>query len=548
MIRFQSVSYRYPRQRGAALRRFSWQVEPGAFALIAGPSGSGKSTIIRCLNGLIPHFHGGAFGGLVTVFGADTRVEQPARLSRLTGLVSQFPEAQTVMDRVEDEIAFGPENHGLARDDIRRRVEESLELLGIAHLRSREIATLSGGERQRVVIASAMAMQPPALALDEPLSQLDPWGAGDVVAALERVHNERGTTIILAEHRLERLLGQASKCLVLGQGGEILADGTAREAAGSLSNPPPLVQLGRALGWDPLPLTVDEARQAIAVSRVRCDMPVPPGEASHTAGSSLVELEDVGFTYGWQTALQNVSATLCGGMVTALMGRNGAGKTTLLRHINGLLRPQSGRVRLLGSDISSVATSDLARTVGYLPQHPAAMLFNPTVADELRFTLRCRGSSGDVAGTLLDLGLGHLAERNPFDLSGGERQRAALAAVLVGRPPVLLLDEPTRGMDYARKSELAALLLRLAEAGMAVVLATHDVDLVTACAGRVIVLERGEIVADGTPRDVLPRWPGFATQINQIFGGRFLVPEDLLGSPGSAAAGVGSPHSPAPGS
>ncbi len=546
MIRFESVSYRYPRQRGAALRRFPWQVEPGAFALIAGPSGSGKSTIIRCLNGLIPHFHGGAFGGRLTLFGMDTRVEQPARLSRLTGLVSQFPEAQTVMDRVEDEIAFGPENHGLARDDIRRRVEESLELLGIAHLRSREIATLSGGERQRVVIASAMATRPPVLALDEPLSQLDPWGAGDIVVALDRVHDERGTTIVLAEHRLERLLGRVSKCLVLGQDGQILADGTARDAAGSLSNPPPLVRLGRALGWDPLPLTVDEARQVVALSRFGREAPVPSSGEPLTAGPALVELEGIGFGYGRQAALQNVSATLHGGTVTALMGRNGAGKTTLLRHINGLLRPHSGRVRLLGSDIRTVATTDLARTVGYLPQHPAAMLFNPTVADELRFTLRCRGSSGDVAGTLLDLGLEHLAERNPFDLSGGERQRAALAAVLVGRPPVLLLDEPTRGMDYARKSELAARLLRLAGAGMAVVLATHDVDLVAACAGRVIVLERGEIAADGTPRDVLTRLPGFTTQINQVFGGRFLVPEDLLGAPGSAASGVAAPHERAP--
>ncbi len=548
MIRFESVSYQYPRQRDAALRRFSWQVEPGAFALIAGPSGSGKSTIIRCLNGLIPHFHGGAFGGRLTLFGTDTRMEQPARLSRLTGLVSQFPEAQTVMDRVEDEIAFGPENHGLARDAIRRRVEESLELLGIAHLRSREIATLSGGERQRVVIASAMAMQPAVLALDEPLSQLDPWGAGDVVAALERVHDERGATIVLAEHRLERLLGRASNCLVLGPDGEILADGTAREAAGSLSNPPPLIQLGRALGWDPLPLTIDEARQAVVRSRLGCKTPVPPGDAPLTAGPALVDLEGVGFAYGRQVALQNVTATLRGGMVTALMGRNGAGKTTLLRHINGLLRPQSGRARLLGSDIRTVATTDLARTVGYLPQHPAAMLFNPTVADELRFTLRCRDSSGDVAGTLLELGLGHLAERSPFDLSGGERQRVALAAVLVGRPPVLLLDEPTRGMDYARKAELAALLRRLAGAGMAVVLATHDVDLVAACAGRVIVLERGEIAADGIPRDVLTRLPGFATQINQVFGGRYLLPGDLLGSPGPHAAAVASPHGRAPGS
>jgi energy-coupling factor transport system ATP-binding protein len=246
MISFESVSYRYPRQHGAALHRFTWQVEQGQFALIAGPSGSGKSTIIRCLNGLIPHFHGGAFGGRLMVFGIDTREAEPARLSRVAGLVSQYPEGQTVMDRVEDEIAFGPENHGLVRDAIRRRVEEALEMLGIAHLRSREIATLSGGERQRVVIASAMAMRPPVLALDEPLSQLDPWSAVDVVAALERLHVEQGTTIVLAEHRLERLLDGATRLLVIGPAEEILADGVTREAAGSVPAPPPLIRLGRA--------------------------------------------------------------------------------------------------------------------------------------------------------------------------------------------------------------------------------------------------------------------------------------------------------------
>lgn len=540
MIRFESVSYRYPRQKEAALRRFTWQVEPGGVALIAGPSGSGKSTIIRCLNGLIPHFHGGAFGGRLMLFGTDTREEQPARLSRLTGMVSQHPEAQTVMDRVEDEIAFGPENHGLARDEIQRRVEESLDLLGIAHLRSREIATLSGGERQRVVIASAIAMRPPALALDEPLSQLDPWGAGDVVSALERLNADLGTTVILAEHRLERLLSQASQLLVIGQDGEVTADGPAREVAGSLPGPPPLVRLGRALGWDPLPLTVDEARQVIAASRCKHGAMNPPSEDSPVGGPALVELEGVGFSYGRQPALKNVSVTLRGGVVTALMGPNGAGKTTLLRHINGLLRPHSGRVRVLGSDIRNEATTDLARKVGYLPQHPAAMLFNPTVSDELRFTLRCRRVSGDIAATLAELGLEHLVEHNPFDLSGGERERAALAAVLVGKPPVLLLDEPTRGMDYARKAELAAMLRSLAGIGAAVVLSTHDVDLVAACAGRVIVLEEGEIMADGTPRDVLTSRPGFGTQINQVYGGRFLVPEDFLESHGSDAAGTGS--------
>ena len=303
-------------------------------------------------------------------------------------------------------------------------------------------------------------MRPPVLALDEPLSQLDPWSAVDVVAALERLHVEQGTTIVLAEHRLERLLDGATRLLVIGPAGEIFADGATREAAGSLPAPPPLIRLGRALGWDPLPLTVADARRLLAASPLGAEGRTQSADDPPAAGPALVELEDISFSYGRQVVLSRITMTIRGGLVTALMGRNGAGKTTLLRQINGLLRPQGGRVRLLGADTGNMATADLARTVGYLPQHPAAMLFNPSVADELRFTLRCRGHDGDVDGTLRELGLEHLAERNPFDLSGGERERAALAAVLVGHPPVPLLDEPTRGMDYARKAELAALLRR----------------------------------------------------------------------------------------
>jgi energy-coupling factor transporter ATP-binding protein EcfA2 len=216
LITFDAVSYRYPQQIAAALRDFHWQIEPGGFVVIAGESGTGKSTVVRCLNGLIPHFHGGSFGGRVVVFGTDTRRHSPAQLSRLVGLVAQDPEAQTVMDRVEDEIAFGPENHGLARGQIRQRVEESLDLLGIAHLRDREIATLSGGERQRVVIASAMAMRPRALVLDEPTSQLDPSAAEKVIVALNRIRGELGTAIVLAEHRLERVLDTCDHLLALG--------------------------------------------------------------------------------------------------------------------------------------------------------------------------------------------------------------------------------------------------------------------------------------------------------------------------------------------
>ncbi|HEU5421940.1 MAG TPA: ABC transporter ATP-binding protein, partial [Nitrolancea sp.] len=327
MIRFQSVSYRYPGQQEPALADFSWEVPEGAVTLVAGPSGCGKSTILRCPNGLIPNFYGGGFGGSVLTFGLDTRLHDTAALSRLAGFVAQEPETQTVTDRVEDEIAFGLENAGLARREIQARVDELLEALGIAHLREREIGTLSGGERQRVVIAAACAPRPRLLALDEPTSQIDPWSAPDVVDAFTRLNRDDGTTILLAEHRLARVLPAADRVLLLEAGGRLVADG------------PP-----------------------IGVARARDEVwPSPKVAATTPTGPAAVELEAVTHRYGQHAALTDVSLAFGAGQVTALMGRNGSGKTTLLKHLNGLLRPDEGRVRLLGAEIARRPTHDLAR-------------------------------------------------------------------------------------------------------------------------------------------------------------------------------------------
>ncbi|ACZ38363.1 ABC transporter ATP-binding protein [Sphaerobacter thermophilus] len=525
MIHLDRLTYRYPRRSTPALSAITEEMAPGSYTVVAGPSGAGKSTLLRALNGLVPHFYGGVFGGRVLVQGIDTRRVQPADLGRIVGFVGQDPERQTVMDRVEDEIAFGPENYGLPRHEIRLRVEEALDLLGIAPLRDREIASLSGGERQRVVIAAAMAMRPPVLALDEPTSQLDPWSAEAVLSVLDRLHADLGTTVVIAEHRLDRVLPSAERVLLLGSDGSIVASGPPRSVAAALQYPPPLVRLGLALGWDPLPLTVREGR------RLAQSMPPPvtPLNDPSAGGDVVLEVQGVTFRYGERTTLRDVSAVFREGTVTALMGRNGAGKTTLLKHLNGLLRPAAGRILLRGQDIAGTATPDLARTVAYLPQNPSAMLFNETVAAEVRFTLRALGLPGDVGPALEMAGVAHLAARNPRDLSTGERQRVALAAVLASAPAVLLLDEPTRGLDGEARERLIALLRRLAGIGTCVVMATHDVELAAVCADRVLLLGDGEVVADGPPRQVLTGSLTYATQINRIFGGRALVLEDIPG-------------------
>jgi energy-coupling factor transport system ATP-binding protein len=532
IVTFSELTYRYPERETPALRDLNWTVAQGEFVTVTGPSGSGKSTLLRCLNGLTPHFSGGTFDGVVIVAGHDTRHYSPRVLARLTGFVFQDPEAQFVAGRVDDELAFGMEQLGVPAVTMRKRVEEVLDLLGIAALRDREVATLSGGERQRVAVAAALALQPSILALDEPTSQLDPWGAEEVLAALNRLNEDLGLTVVLAEHRLERVVAHADRLTVLAPGGTIGLDGPPRETlcqadVGSL---PALLSLGRRLDWNPLPLSIKEGRAAqrrdAALGRVPAPAaadPAPPG------GAPVVALQRVSGGWDRHPVLRGVDLEVRPGELVALMGRNGSGKTTLLRLVAGLHRPSSGRVLVAGQDTTRVHPANVAQTVGYLPQNPSALFFAETLRAELTFTQKHHRQSGlNLEATLAALGLGHAIDQHPRDLSGGERERAALAAVLVGGPRVLLLDEPTRGMDAARKRALVATLHLLRDDGVAILLATHDVELVAQVASRVVLLGDGLIVADGGPRTVLSGSLTFTTAVNKLYGDGFLTPGDVL--------------------
>jgi energy-coupling factor transporter ATP-binding protein EcfA2 len=513
------------------LHPLTLDIPRGRFVAVVGPSGSGKSTLLRCLNGLTPHFSGGIFDGVVTIAGHDTRQYNPRALARLTGFVFQDPEAQFVTARVDDELAFGMEQLGVPPLTMRKRVEEVLDLLGIAALRDREIATLSGGERQRVAVAAALALQPAILALDEPTSQLDPWGAEEVVAALTRLNEDLGLTVVLAEHRLERVVSHSDRLTVLAKGGTIVLDGSPHDVLpqADVASLPPLLALGRRLGWQPLPLSIKEGRAAQRQDEARGSLPAPaPADPSPPGGPSIILLQRVGAGWDRRSVLREIDLAVRPGELVALMGRNGSGKTTLLRLITGLHRPTSGRVLLDGHDTARMHPAEIAQTVGYLPQNPSSLFFAETLWDELAFTVKHqRGATLDPRETLAALGLGHAAQRNPRDLSGGERERAALAAVLVGAPRVLLLDEPTRGMDAVRKQALVATLSRLRDEGVAILLATHDVELVAALASRVVLLGDGRIVADGGPRAVLSGSLTFATAINKLYGDGYLTPDDV---------------------
>jgi energy-coupling factor transporter ATP-binding protein EcfA2 len=536
MIAIDQVTYSYPGAAAPVLRDLSLGIGEGEFLLVCGPSGAGKSSLLRLINGLVPHFYGGRFGGRVLVEGRDTLAHQPRELADIVGFVFQDPESQFVVDLVEDELVFGMENLGMAQPVMRRRVEEVLDQLAIAHLRRRRVSSLSGGERQRVAIAAALCAQPRVLVLDEPTSQLDPHGAEEVLTALQKLNADLGLTIVLCEHRLERVVQYVDRIVYLGgrgPGGEGagLVVGPAREVLGRIPLVPPLQGLGRALGWEPLPLMIKEGRPLArrAASELPpmgpAARPAPaPGAASgerRPAGATAAALHKVTVRYGEREALYRLSLEVRAGELLALMGRNGSGKSTLLKALIGLARPQEGRVEVAGRDIAGAPVEELARSVGYVPQDPRSILYHDTLREELAFTLRGRGTrdEGAVERTLASLGLARLAEAYPRALSGGEAQRAALAAILVGAPRLLLLDEPTRGLDYQAKGALAGLLRELCAQGVAVVMATHDVELAAACADRIALLGDGELVVDGTAHTVLGESLLLSPQIAKLFPG-----------------------------
>lgn len=533
MITFRDLSYTYAQGRQSALSGINWQVTDGEFVLVAGPSGSGKSTLLRCINGLIPHFSGGVLSGEVEVYGVNAVAAGPRVLSRLVGFVAQDPDAQAVVDRVESEIAFALENAAIPPAEMRVRVEEVLDLLDLTAMRDRNLQTLSGGERQRLAIATALALRPRVLVLDEPTSQLDPQSAEDVLRALVRLNEDLGLTIVLAEHRLERIVRYVDRITWL-ENGHIAQDGPVRDVLNVIDAGPPLIRLARELDWQPLPLTIKEGKQFTA--RYTSNFEMSEGEETSTIASpvseTLLEVKGLRFAYNGRQTLKDVDLRIASGEAVALVGRNGAGKSTFLKCIVGLLKTYAGEVLIAGRSTGGRSVADICRDVGYLPQNPDDLLFAETVSDELQITLRNhrlpRSADGGVA-MIQRLGLDGLAEVYPRDLSVGQRQRVALGAVTITQPRLLLLDEPTRGLDSMLKRQMVTLWRSWLEDGAAILLVTHDVELAAMIATRTILLSQGEVIASGATRQVLGSSPHFAPQITRLFPGQnWLTVEDVL--------------------
>jgi len=487
----QGLTFRYRSRPEPALHDVSLTLERGELLLVAGASGCGKTTLIRCINGLVPRSYKGKLSGRVLLHGQDIAGKPLSRISQIVGTVLQDPERQILGARVSAEVAFGLENLGLPREEIRRRMNEALDYLGISQLRDRETFLLSGGEKQKVALAGVLAMRPSILLLDEPLASLDPASAQEALALFRRLADE-GISIFLVEHRVEDTLSIHPDRVLFMQEGKITYNGPVDGLMGVVDYRQ--VKL-------PAPVVIEHAASA--------PPPVFEPAIQPDGREPLVTFEDVSFAYeeDGPAIIHDVNLTVRRGDVVALLGPNGAGKTTLIKHAIGLLKPRRGRVLVEGQDTTTISVAQIAHTMGYVFQSPSHMLFAPTVQEELAFGPKNLGYTKkaiaeSVALAVDSVNLKGLESYPPLGLSFGQQKRVSIAAILAMRSRILAMDEPTAGQDYANYMAFMDSILQM-PGFEAILFITHDLDLAICYASRVVLMYEGQIVADGEPSEVL---------------------------------------------
>ncbi|MDR5682566.1 MAG: energy-coupling factor transporter ATPase [Armatimonadota bacterium] len=519
-LRLSGVGFTYRDAASPALDGVDLAVHRGEMVAVVGPSGAGKSTLCLCANGLIPHFVRGTLSGRVEVFGAPTRDRTVSQLARDVGLVFQDFEAQLFSTSVELEVAFGPENFAVPPDEIRRRVAHALQTVGLTGFERREPATLSGGEKQRLAIASVLALQPGILVMDEPTTDLDPLGKESVFEVGRRLRRE-ATTLLVVEHETEEVTA-ADRVVVL-DGGRIVAQGPPSEVLVRSHwlekvgvRPPGAAHLLALLGEEPI---LDEDEATARLRRLGRRIPLGVLEAlrrrdaarSARYGDPVLVVEGLVHRYeGGVEALRGVDLVIRRGEFVAVLGQNGSGKTTLVKHFNGLLQPTAGEVRVGGQSTRRQSVSRLGRVVGYVFQNPDHQIFAETVFDEVAFGPRNHGLAPEevharVAEALAAVGMTGREGDDPFVLTKGERQRVAVASVLATRPQVIVLDEPTTGLDDREQRNMMELVRRLNERGHTIVCVTHSMWVAAEYAHRVVVMKDGQVWMDGTAREVFAR-------------------------------------------
>lgn len=516
MIQIKSLTFQYPGSNYSVLENVNLEIPGKSLTLVTGVSGSGKSTLLRSLNGLVPHFTGGHISGNIDVFGLDPIKDGTEVMASEVGFVFQEPEAQFIFDVVEDEIAFALENAGTPYQAMHDQVTKIIQELSLEDIRDKPIQQISGGEKQLVAIASALVGGKKLLILDEPTSQLDPQTADELLALIGKMKAELGLTIIVSEHRLERLLPYTDNLLHLEQG-KSPRFGPPRQVFSQIDLVPPIIEIAKKLNLSHLPLKIEDFPD---ISNQKSDPPkIFEDDKRYKSKPSILIAEDVSVKFNQQTVLKSISFQLKKGEILNIIGPNGAGKTTLFRSILGLV-PKSGRIFLNGEEIEAMEFSQIIKRIAYLPQNPNDLLFAETVREELEISLRNHGfqkSEEELFSFLSKFGLDDKHDAYPRDLSIGERQRVALAAITIIEPEIILLDEPTRGLDYKAKSSLKNLLRSWANQGIAISLITHDVEFAASVADRVLILESGEVKFIGHPRIAFTKFRPYQTQTARLF-------------------------------
>lgn len=531
MIEIQELTFKYAEAKKNALENVTLNIQKGDFVGIIGESGAGKTTLCSCLNALIPHHYTGDFYGSVKVEGQDTFDVKPDKLALKVGSVFQDIESQIVSYFVEDEILFGLENFGVPANQIEERITEALEALGISELRHREISTLSGGQKQKVVFASIIALKPDYLILDEPTGELDPASSLQIFKLLKKLNEERGITVIVAEQKIMLLCEFVKKLIVLEKGtvvhyGEIRSTLTHQremEEAG-INCPRVLTLTGKMMeeGLTPSGMKTEERiclntqEAADFIKRMmgnNCHVKtdndsLKPSQEPVTEPSEqpVLEFKNVCFSYNETANVHDLNVKIQKGDFTAITGSNGAGKSTFSKLCNGLLQPSAGDVFVLGQNTKRNKVSSLAKHIGFLFQNPDRQICCSTVEEEIAFSLKNNGLSKEeiqskVEATIKEFGFD--AKTEPFNMSRGQRQRLCLACLIALNPEILILDEPTTGLDYRECMEMMNRIRELNENGTTVIMVCHDMEVVLDFAKSVIVMNRGEILAQGATREIL---------------------------------------------
>jgi energy-coupling factor transport system ATP-binding protein len=514
-VSIDNLSFAYRGKETSALKNIRGLIEDGSFVCIMGHGGAGKSSLCYSLNALIPKFFRGAYQGKVVVNGQEAALSNVASMSRQVGLVFQDFESQLFSTNVELEMAFGPENHGLPRPEIEKRIQRYLEAINLEHLKARQPATLSGGQKQRLAIGSILTLEPHILVLDEPTTDLDPEGAEEVLAIARKLRDE-GHTLVLVAPEPEMTINADQIWLM--REGELVAQGPPKEILRDFSNlsssgikPPALIELFQTMGWPEQPMTVTEAMTLIDRNQwVRTQELTHLQETSDGSGGPFIlQTDNLEYCYPLQEvqALRGINWEVREGEFVALLGQNGSGKTTLAKHCNGLLKPTGGRMLVRGKPTMSFSHRALAQEVGYVFQNPDHQIFAKTVEEEVSFGLKVLGLDPKIiqqrtAEALEVVELQGYEKQLPFTLTKGERQRVAVASVLAAQPQVIILDEPTTGLDYLQQRRMMDLLRRLNQKGHTIIIITHSMWVAAEYAQRTVVLKEGAIILDGPTRHV----------------------------------------------